>query len=103
MNKILPLIRGQCPVCNKNIMNDKKTSYINGGMEFWVKFSDESRATFAICLDCLDKITQEQLSKIMERQKVNWGFEIQKQLLWYVENAINLKIVEHAKTKAELE
>lgn len=102
MNKIQPLICGFCPICNKIIMNEKKTAYINGGMEFWVKFSDESRATFGICLDCLDKITQEQLDELIERQKINWGLEIQKQLTWYITKAINLKIIKHAKTKEEL-
>ncbi len=97
-----PLIRGLCPICNKIIMNSTQAEYINGGLEFWVKFSNGNNAKFAICSDCLDKITQEQLDEIMERQKVSWGQEIQAQLNWYIKEAVNSKIVKYAKTKEEL-
>ncbi len=97
--EILPLTRGVCPVCEKKIMNETKTAYINGGFEFWVLFSDESRAQFAICPDCFDIISQEQLDKIMERQKVSWGQEIQAQLNWFVKKASNLKIIKFSKDK----
>ena len=80
-------------------MNESKTAYINEGFEFWVKFSDESRAQFAICPDCFNTINQEQLDKIMERQKVSWGMEIQAQLNWFIKKAINLKIVKFSKDK----
>jgi hypothetical protein len=102
MQEIKSLVRGICPVCNKTIMNSTKTEYINGGTEFWVKFSDGSRAQFAICSDCLEKLNQEQLDKIMESQKVSWGQEIQAQFNWYIKQAINLKIIKYAKTKEEL-
>jgi hypothetical protein len=102
MIKIEPLVRGVCPICNKTIMNQNKTAYTNGGFEFWVKFSDGSKACFAICSDCFDKITPEQLDDIMKRQKVSWGQEIQAQLNWYVKEVVNLKIVKHAKTKEGL-
>ena len=97
--EILPLTRGICPVCEKKIMNEAKTQYINNGFEFWVKFSDGSRAQFAICLDCFNAITQEQLDKIMERQKVSWGLEIQAQLSWFIKKAVNLKIIKFSKDK----
>jgi len=84
-------------------MDDKKTSFINNGLEFWVKFSDGSRAQFAICSDCLATITQEQLDDIMERQKNNWGLEIQATLNWFVKTASHLKIVKHSNTKEGLE
>ena len=100
--EIKPLTRGDCPICEKIIMNPNKTAYINGGLEFWVQFSDNSKAQFAICSDCFDKITQEQLDEIMERQKVSWGQEIQAQLNWYIKQAINLKITKHSKTKEGL-
>ena len=80
-------------------MNEAKTQYINNGFEFWVKFSDGSRAQFAICPDCFNAITQEQLDKIMERQKVSWGMEIQAQLSWFIKKAINLKIIKFSKDK----
>lgn len=96
---IQPLIRGLCPVCNKKIMNDKKTAYINNGMEFYTRFSDNSIAKFAICKDCYDKITQEQLDKIIRSQIVNWGLEISKQMLWYAQKAVHLKIIKHGKDK----
>jgi hypothetical protein len=99
MMKILPLVRGVCPVCNKKIMNDTKTQYINTGFEFWVKFSDESKAQFSICEDCYSKITQEQLDAIMQSQIVNWGEEITKQMQWYYTQAVHLKIVKHARDK----
>jgi len=96
---IKPLIRGECPICKKIIMNQKKTSYINGGMDFWVQFSDSTRAIFAICQDCYKNITQEQLDGIMQSQIVSWGDDIQKQLLWYINKAIFLRIDKHAKDK----
>jgi Zn-finger protein len=78
-------------------MNETKSAYINGGMEFWVRFSDGSKAKFGICSDCLKVSTQEQIDKILEKQKINWGQEIQATLNWYVHKAINLKVIKWAK------
>ena len=97
-----PLILGICPICDKTIMSKEKSAYINGGVEFWVRFSDNSFAKFAICFDCLDKITQEQLDEIMERQKISWGKEISKSLIWFYQKACHLKITKWAKTKEGL-
>jgi len=83
-------------------MNDKKTAYINGGMEFWVRFNDGNNATFSICETCYSTITQEQLDEIMKSQIVNWGLEIASQLQWFYKIAVHLKIVAHAKEKSGL-
>lgn len=99
MEEIKPLVRGVCPICEKQIMNDKKTAYINGGMEFFVKFNDNSNACFAACEDCFNKITPEQLSIIMKRQVVSWGREIKEQLKWYYTKAVHLQIIKHSRTK----
>ena len=97
--EIKPLVRGICPICEKNIMNEKKTEYINGGLEFWVKFNDGSQACFAGCEDCYKIITPEQLKTIMQRQIVSWGEEIAAQLKWYYAKAVHLQIIRHARTK----
>lgn len=93
------LVRGICPVCGKIIMNKEKTSYINGGMSFWVKFSDDSKAEFAICQDCYSVVTQEQLDEIMRRQIVSWGEEIQAQMRWFAKIAVHLRIIKWSKDK----
>ena len=93
------LIRGECPICKKIIMDKRKMSYINGGMEFWVQFNDKSRATFSICEDCYKTLTQEQLDEIMRFQIVSWGVEISQTLIWFYRKAVHLKIVKHARTK----
>ena len=102
MDEVKPLIRGLCPVCQKIIMNSIKSEYINGGKEFWVRFSDGSRAQFSICSDCLENITQEQLGSIMQRQRISWGLEIQAQLDWYVKSVSGMSIIKYANTKEEL-
>ena len=101
-HKVEPLVRGLCPICNKVIMTKDKSAYCNGGIEFWVKFSDESKAQFAMCSDCLDKITQEQLNELMERQKVSWGEEISATFRWFYKEVCHLKIVKWGRTKEEL-
>ena len=78
-------------------MNEKKTEYINGGFDFNVTFNDGKTAKFAICGDCFQKLTQEQIDKIMQSQIVNWGIEIQKQLSWYIAKAIHLRITKWEK------
>jgi len=103
MEKITQLIRGECPICKKIIMDKTKTKYVNGGIAFWVKFSDGSQAQFSACEDCYKVITQEQLDDIMASQKVNWGWEISKTLQWYYDKAIHLKIAKHAKEKDGLQ
>lgn len=102
MEKPKPLIRGECPVCHKTIMDKAKQKYINGGFEFFVLFSDNSRASFSICEDCYKNITQEQLDEIMKSQIVNWGWEISQTLNWFYTNACHLKIVKHSKEKSGL-
>lgn len=97
--EILPLTRGVCPVCEKKIMNETKSQYINGGFEFWVSFSDGSRACFAACEDCYRVIAPEQLAVIMQRQVVSWGQEIAAQLKWYYTKAVHLQITKHARSK----
>ena len=100
--KVEPLTRGVCPICNKKIMDEKKSSYINGGQNFFVKFHDGTIAEFAICKDCFFVLTQEQIDKIVESQKVNWGMEIQFQLQWYINEAIHLKAVKWAEKREGL-
>ena len=102
MNNILPLIRGQCPICNKNIMNDKKTSYANGGMEFCVKWTDGKNGNFAICSDCFKTLTKEQVEKITQQQILNWGIEIQKQLSWYIKEAVHFRVAKWAKEEKDI-
>ena len=80
-------------------MNEAKTAFMNGGFEFFVKFNDGGHATFAICEDCYAKLTQEQMDEIMRSQIVNWGIEIQKQLSWYIAQAVHLKIIKWSNTK----
>ncbi len=99
---IEPLVRGICPICNKVIMNEKNTIFINDGMDFFVKLDDKNRASFACCQECFDKITQEQLNMILERQKVNWLKEIQAQLDWFAREVLNYKIIKYARNKEEL-
>jgi hypothetical protein len=99
---VSPLIRGNCPVCNKNIMNDKKTAYLECGMEFYVKFSDDSIASFSICKDCFKTATQGDMDKIIGSQIINWGIDIEKQMKWYYSKAVHLKIVKWKETKIEL-
>lgn len=101
--EIMPLIRGECPICKRIIMNKEKSAYINGGMSLWVRFSDNSQAEFSICQDCYKNITQEQLEDILKSQIVNWGMEIAMQLQWFYKKAVHLKIVKHAKTKDGLQ
>ena len=52
-------------------------------------------------VECINPViaTQEQLDKIMERQKVSWGLEIQAQLSWFIKKAVNLKIIKFSKDK----
>jgi hypothetical protein len=102
MIKILPLVRGVCPVCNKKIMNETKTALINGGFEFWVAFQDDTKAQFSICEDCYSKITQEQLDEILKSQVMNWGMEVEANLRWFYTQAVHLKIVKHARDKSGL-
>jgi len=71
-------------------------------MDFWVQFSDGSKAQFAICFDCFEVITQEQINDIMQSQILNWGQEIYNQLNWYITKAVNLKITKWVKTKDAL-
>jgi len=99
MIKIEPLKRGFCPECNKMIMNANRTEYINGGMSFWVEFQDGTKAEFSICSECYKNISQEMLDRIIASQKVNWGIEIARQMQWYYEEAIHLRIVKQATTK----
>ena len=100
--EIQPLIRGLCPICNKTIMNPKKTAYINGGFEFFVLFNDNSRASFSCCEECYKNITQEQLDEIMKSQILNWGLEIIQTQTWYSRKAVHLKIIKHGRMKDEL-
>ena len=78
-------------------MDPKATQYINGGMEFWVRFNDGTKAQFAICSECFPQLTTEQLKNIMASQKVSWGMEIEATVRWYATKAIHLEIVAHAK------
>jgi hypothetical protein len=96
------LTRGKCPVCQKIIMNKEKTELINGGISFFVKFSDESIGEFTICQECYSKITQEQLDEIMKGQIISWGLDIAMQLRWFYSKSAHYKIIQHAKTKNEL-
>lgn len=100
--KVNPLVRGLCPVCNKTIIDKKQSIYINGGFEFFVLLNDNSKITFAICQECFDKLTMEQLQEIMRRNIAAWGEEIQKQLEWYSKTAVHLRPVKWAKDKSGL-
>ena len=100
--EIKPLIRGICPVCNRTIMNEKKTAYNDYGMAFFTKFDDGSQAEFSICKDCYKTLTQEQADRIISQQIVNWGEDIYKQMLWYSRKAVHLKIVKWNKDKSGL-
>lgn len=102
MEEIRVLIRGFCPICNRTIMNEKKTAYNDYGMEFFVKFSDGSKANFAICKECFKNLTQEQVDKILQRQLVNYGAEIQSQMVWFYKIAIHLKVAKWSENKKEL-
>ena len=97
--EIKPLARGICPFCEKRIMNNNCSQYLNGGFEFWVSFSDGSHALFAACEECYSKVTPEQLTVIMQRQIVSWGEEIAAQLKWYYTKAVHLHIVKNSKDK----
>lgn len=92
MEKVLPLKRGICPICKCRIMNIDCSQYNDKGTELKVLFTDNTKALFGICYSCKSTITKEQVEKILESQKVNWGLEIQKTLEWYVSEAINLKV-----------
>jgi adenylate cyclase class IV len=92
MEKITPLVRGICPICNVRIMNDNCSKYNDKGTEVLFYFTDGTKANFEICLECKSKLTKEQAEKIITAQKVNWGIEIQKQLSWYIAEAIHLKV-----------
>jgi hypothetical protein len=110
------LERKDCPFCEKIIyVFDKKGRAVcfNGeGITFWIGFQDGSNAEVACCKDCVNSITQEKMDKFMQDQRYTWGYEIvanplslvefYKQLNWYINTAVHLKIVKHAKTKEEL-
>jgi hypothetical protein len=94
-----PLIRGECPVCHKAIMNIRKTAYLESGMEFFVKFNDGSIASFSICKECYAKATQEDMDKIIQSQILNWGIDVEKTLRWFYTKAVFLKIDKWGVTK----
>lgn len=83
-------------------MNEKKTAYLENGMEFFVKFNDNSIASFSICKNCYGKVSQEDMDKIIQSQIVNWGIDIENTLKWYYTKAVHLKITKWANTKNEL-
>ena len=105
-----------CPVCEKIIYlfdkNGKPLQLNEQGMNFSVLFNDGNNAEFAICKDCYSTITPEQLDKLMQDQIYTWGIEIvntplglldySKQLLWYIQTAVFLRIVKWSKHKEEL-
>ena len=105
-----------CPLCEKIIyIFDEKERPIklnDKGMTFYVLFNDGTKAEFAICKDCFNTLNQEKLDKIMSDEIYTWGMEIintplsllnlSKQLEWYVNTAVHLKIAKHGRTKDEL-
>lgn len=102
-----------CPVgdCKKIIYNfdkyEKPISLNNDGMLFWVKFSDGSKAQFAICRDCFNTLDDKKIKTLNDDQRYSWGMEILNgplgilqfaaQLKWYVEKAVFLEIVSWAR------
>ena len=99
MPKLLTV--GPCPICGKMIIEKgEKNRFYN---EIWVKFSpDKSKAKFAVCNDCQPNLTQEQLDELMQRQIYTWGAEVARQLKWYYETAVYLRIIKKADSKDEL-
>ncbi len=102
-----------CPLCEKIIfIFDKKGKPVklnDSGMTFWVLFNDGTNAEFSICKDCFNTLNQEKLDKIMSDEIYTWGMQIiceplglldlVKQLRWYVETAVHLRIVKYARDK----
>lgn len=100
-----------CPVCEKIIYifdkSGRPVALNSDGMTFWIKFNDDRKAEVAICKDCFASLTQEQIDKFMSDQIYTWGMEIiakplsvlelSKQLSWYINTAVHLKIVKYAK------
>lgn len=105
-----------CPLCEKIIYifdnRNRPVKLNDNGILFSVLFNDGSNAEFAICKDCFNTLNQEKLDKIMSDEIYTWGMQIvntplglldlTKQLKWYIETAIHLKIIKHARTKEEL-
>jgi len=101
-----------CPVCEKIIYvfdkNGKAVALKDNGMTFWVKFNDETTGEFAICRECFSTLTQDNIDKLMSDQIYSWGNEILnypvgnsffKQLSWYINTAVHLRIVKWNKDK----
>ena len=92
-----PLIRGICPICDKKIMTQDCKSFINGGMHFLVKCQDNSKYQFSVCEDCFKNMTMEQVKEIVNRQKINWAIDIERELIWYSRKAIFIEPIEFSK------
>lgn len=82
--------KNKCPFCEKIIIG--KSGYINGGKELIVITTDNVKNSFSACEDCVKNISPAQLDELLERQKMMWLIEIEKQLKWFYTIALNLKV-----------
>lgn len=108
--------RGYCPQCKCAVADfDKHGRAIKTNdlyADLWVLYDDDSNANFAICKNCLPKLTMEDVKLIQKRQRYTWGLEITDnplsmkafimQLNWYISCGALLEVVKFAKTKEEL-
>ena len=106
--------KGFCPRCGCLISKMENNQVIANTLytEFWVKYDDGTNANFAICKNCLPKLTLEEVISIHKRQKVTWGFEIinsplslialTNELLWYIKTVSILDVVKFGKSKEEV-
>ena len=105
-----------CPLCSKIIYtidrNGRPIKLNSEGTTFWVRCNDGSEMEFAICNECLGTLTEKQAHFIMDSQIFTWGqeiiglpvtlIELVKQLSWYVNTAVLLRVDTFAHTKEGL-
>lgn len=116
MNKPKLLKPKDCPLCSKPIYIldriGRPVKLNDEGTTFWVRCNDGSDMEFAICRKCLGTLTEKQAHFIMDSQIYTWGQEIiglpitlaelVKQLSWYVNIAVLLRVDKFAHTKEGL-